>query len=258
MTILDELKRIQLEQQGHRPGAPRPPFDPPSTNSPETPSSPPALDSSPQPSTPHAATPARNLSKKQAWKELETLKAQGIIDFKKKWGTRAQLLFPVSGVDFRAKWSNQPATKSYPIDPRLAVATVRLSLWAKKHGVTEIAHMGFMGRSSKDRHGQGRAVDLAGFKGVDPKTGIAFDYDILRDWGKIPKRQNSPYRLDPSTHKGGFFHNLYGFLTTEFRDRKPGPSKIGERSYILCPDHPSPRLSRTHSDHFHVEVPPAN
>ena len=79
---------------------------------------------------------------------------------------------------------------------------------------------------------------------------------MLRDWGKASKRPGHKYRLDPSTPVGAFFGDLYRFLTTEFRDRKPGPSSIGERTYLITPDHVSPRLARTHKDHIHVEVPP--
>ena len=203
---------------------------------------------------PFGAVPARDLTREQAMRELETLQAQGRVDFDRRSSGRIRLSFPVGGVDFRSMSRSQPDRRSYGLDPRMAVATVRLAEWARSRGVSEITHRGFAGRSATDRHGQGRALDIAGFRGVSPQTGQPFDHDILRDWGRAPRRGDG-FRLDPNSGAGRLFQDAYSFLTTQFRDAR-SPSSIGGRSYILSPDHPSPGLRRTHLDHFHIEVPP--
>jgi hypothetical protein len=194
------------------------------------------------------------MTTQQARAELAALRDQGRLNYTETSNGRIQINFPLNGVDFRYKPHSSPDTRSYGLDPRMAVATTRLAEWASSQGITEISHLGFAGRSPTDRHGQGRALDIAGFHGVNPQTGQRFSYDVLRDWGNAPS-QGSGYRLDPNTHKGRLFLDAYNFLTTQFRDTN-GRSQIGDRSYVLHPDHPSPDLRSTHQNHFHIEVPP--
>ncbi len=186
--------------------------------------------------------------------ELDALRRQGRISYSTRNG-KVRLDFPINGVNFKYPTRRNADRRSFDLDPRMAVATVRLADWAKSRGVTEIEHLGFAGRTAHGRHGQGRALDIGGFKGVDPQTGQPFNLNVQRDWGSA-RKTGSGYRLDPSTFKGRFFQDAYNFMTREFRDAGGSPSRIGGRSYIISPDHPTPRLARTHSNHFHIEVPP--
>lgn len=231
------------------------PTAPTNPNAPTTPNAPAPTTPAPTGTLrgPHGATPARDLSATQARQELEALRAAGKINYTESNG-RIRLTFPINGVNFKYPTRRSADSRSYGLDPRMAVATVRLADWAKSRGVTEIEHLGFGGRNGHDRHGQGRALDIGGFRGVDPQTGQAFDLNVQRDWGSAP-RNGTGYRLDPNSFKGRFFQDAYQFMTREFRDTRGG-SQIGGRSYIITPDHPTERLARTHSNHFHIEVPP--
>ena len=208
---------------------------------------------------PHGNTPARRLTKRQAVDELVALRRAGKIDFKPpnpKPGDRIRLKLPIDGVEFKYPTRRRPDRQTYPLDPRMAVAHVRLAGWAKSRGITQVEHLGYRG-SGRGRHGEGRAMDIGGFRGVDPATGKSFYVNVKRDWGRAPKGNAQGYRLDPSTVAGRVFKDAYRFMASEFRDRRNGRSQIGDRSYVLTPDHPSARLARTHADHFHIEVPPS-
>ncbi len=212
---------------------------------------------------PHGAMPTRDLTDAQAIEELRALRDAGRIDFDPpdpRPGDRIRLRYPIGGVDFQYQDRDarpNPDRQSQPISPRMAVGTVRLAEWARSRGVTEIRHWGYGVNRPGDYHGGGNAFDIAGFRGRDPRTGEEFHHDIATDWGRRPRRGDGQYRLDPASTEGRFFQDSYDFLTSEFSDRRRGgPSRIGDESRVIGPDHPNRRLGEQHENHFHVEVAP--
>ena len=151
-------------------------------------------------------------------------------------------------------------------DLRTAVLAVRLAIYLQqqsKWGVRTIYWGGMgVGRDENDRHGKGYAID---FHGALTRFG---KLDVAADWGSQPitlpdgKKVNKwpatvqpYYRLDVDTTAGGFFYDVYRFLTGEASDNGTNrPSSIGGRSQILCPDMPDPYLREYHQDHIHCEV----
>ncbi len=145
----------------------------------------------------------------------------------------------------------------------MAVLSVRLAQFLKssKWNATTIYWGGMgVGRDENDRHGKGYALD---FHGADTRRG---KFDVAKDWGAQPITLPSgktahvwppevvPYfRLDVDTPAGEFFYALYHFLTGEAADAAK-PSSIGDRSFIVHPDHPDVALRATHQDHIHCEI----
>jgi hypothetical protein len=161
-----------------------------------------------------------------------------------------------------AAWST-----TYPMEMRTVVLAVRLGVFLKsgRWGVSAIywGGMGIGGSSATDRHSLGRAIDI---HGADTTAG---KLDVLANWGRQPitlpngKKVHvwpgniQPYfRLDVDTPAGGFFYDVYHFLTGEARDKIGGlaGSSIGDRSFILCPDMPDAALRARHQDHIHCDV----
>jgi hypothetical protein len=148
------------------------------------------------------------------------------------------------------------------MDLRMAVLAVRLSefLHAGRWGVTTIYWGGMgVGRDPEDRHGKG----YADFHGAETLLG---HFDVRRDWGEVtitlptlktakswPAGTQPYFRLDVDTPAGGFFYDVYHFLTGEATDARQ-PSSIGDRSFIAHPDHPDPGLRSSHQDHIHCEI----
>jgi peptidoglycan hydrolase-like protein with peptidoglycan-binding domain len=229
--------------------APTAPARPPAPTAPVGPAGP----------TPYGRVAARDLTNAQALAELQALSRAGVRYDVGRDG-RVVLDLPVRGVDFRYAGSpvGRPDGQTYALDPRMAVATVRLAEWARSRGVTEVEHRGFAGGAGSTRHNQGRALDIAGFRGVDPASGRRFHHDVQRDWGNLPDRRGSTTRLDPGTASGRFFTDAYAYFTTQFRDRPGTPSRPGDTgpTYIVTPDHRDPGLASSHSNHYHIELPP--
>jgi len=187
------------------------------------------------------------------------------------------------------KTSGQPSGGSAPdrLDPRNALALVRLCGWlAENYGVTELYHLGISGggvdasgNPRVDCHGQGRAIDFVGVKGTN-SDGNDFMLTVFDDWGNVstavtpggdwPAGTGSDvsYRLDDpdaDPFASGFFRDLYAFIASEWQDRSDGPdpagspTSIGERSYIMHPDHPStapgtPHGREAHKNHVHMQI----
>jgi hypothetical protein len=180
----------------------------------------------------------------------------------------------IAGVSFipanadPAKW---PTTR--PLDMRLVVLLVRLSqyLHVSPWGVTIIywGGLGIQGDETQplDRHGKGFALD---FHGAVTRRG---KYMVLQDWWNrpitLPNGKPAPhnqwpvnvqpyYRLDVDdpSGAGGFFYDVYHFLTGEAADgfNPAKPTSIGDHSRILHPDHPDPNLRYPHRDHIHTEI----
>jgi hypothetical protein len=178
----------------------------------------------------------------------------------------------IAGVSFvpnnpdAAAWQ---ATK--PLDMRLVVLLVRLSQYlnTSKWGVTVIywGGLGIAGQDPQDRHGKGFALD---FHGAFTRRGR---FEVLRDWWNrpitLPNGKPAPHNQWPSnvqpyfrldvddpTGAGGFFYDVYHFLTGEAADgfNPAHPTSIGDHSYILHPDHPDPNQRYPHRDHIHAEI----
>ncbi len=223
------------------------------------------------------STPARALSQAQARDLVVYYALNGLLDLDKpitfgkdgkpatpKVGERPKLGLSIGGIQFApdskaaAKW-----TRTGPMDMRMAVLAVRLAqyLQSSKWSVTTIYWGGMgVGRDENDRHGKGYALD---FHGALTRYG---KMDVARDWGgqliTLPNGHTAhqwpasvvPYfRLDVDTLAGGFFYDLYHFLTGEAADAVK-PSSIGDRSFIVHPDHPDISLRATHQDHVHCEI----
>jgi hypothetical protein len=181
-----------------------------------------------------------------------------------KVGEKVRLGLEIGGVHFTpdskaaAKW-----TRTGPMDMRMAVLAVRLAQYLNKSkwGVTTIFWGGMgVGRDENDRHGKGFALDFHGAVGRLGK------FDVWQDWGlqkiTLPNGKSASqwpvgtaphFRLDVDTLAGGFFYDVYHFLTGEAADAAK-PSSIGDRSYILCPDTPDNALRPSHQDHIHCEI----
>ena len=178
---------------------------------------------------------------------------------------KPQLTLSIGGVSWvpdNKKAAGLKATGA--MDMRTAVLAVRLAqyLASSRWGVDTIywGGMGF-GRSSDDRHGKGFAIDFHGASGSVGKL------DVSRDWGQQPiplpngkqgrdwpVGQQPYFRLDVDTPAGGFFYDVYHWLTGEAADGKRGGSSIGDHSFILCPDTPDAAYRPSHQDHIHCEI----
>jgi hypothetical protein len=154
---------------------------------------------------------------------------------------------------------------------RLVVLLVRLSQYlnTSKWGVTVIywGGLGIAGQDPQDRHGKGFALD---FHGAMTRRGR---FEVLRDWWNrpitLPNGKPAPHNqwplnvqpyfrldVDDPTGAGGFFYDVYHFLTGEAADgfNPARPTSIGDHSYILHPDHPDPNQRYPHRDHIHAEI----
>jgi hypothetical protein len=174
------------------------------------------------------------------------------------------------------------------LDPRNALALIRFCQWLNgTFGVTELYHLGISGGGVDangnlriDCHGQGRAVDFVGVAGVSLDDGSAFTLTVLDDWGSVstsltpdgnwPPGTGSAvsYRLDDpdaDPFARDFFQQAYDFITSEWQDRTDqpdeadGPTSIGERSFIMHPDHPAtapgtPHGREAHRNHVHMQI----
>jgi len=181
-----------------------------------------------------------------------------------KVGEKVRLGLDIGAVRFTpdskaaAKW-----TRTGPMDMRMAVLVVRLAQYLKssRWGVTTIFWGGMgVGRDENDRHSKGFALDFHG------AVTCSAQFDVWRDWGnqkitlpngkqasRWPEAQLPYFRLDVDTPAGGFFYDVYHFLTREAADAAK-PSSIGDRSFILHPDTPDPSLRASHQDHIHCEI----
>lgn len=225
-----------------------------------------------------SSKPARSLSKQEARDLVVHYAMHGLlrleqpITFDKEGqvkhprvGERVRLeLLQIGGVKFTAD-SAAAADWAYtsPLDARTAVLCVRLAQFLKagRWGVTTIYWGGLgVGRKAGDRHDQGFALD---FHGADTNAGTL---NVQRDWGDqpihLPKGKTvgswpagiAPfYRLDVGTTAGGFFQDVYQFLTGEAADAAQ-PSSIGGRSRILHPDTPDRAMLDSHQNHIHCEI----
>lgn len=180
------------------------------------------------------------------------------------------------------------------LDPRNALALVRFCQFlVDSFGATDLFHLGISGGGVNqdgtpriDCHGQGRAVDFAGV--TMPVNGTPTKITVLNHWGNVgtgatpggnwPAGTGSDthFRLDeadasPLGNPDGdavvadFFRRVYDFIAQEWQDRSDNPdpaeasTSIGERSFIMHPDHPAtapgtPHGREAHKDHLHMQI----
>jgi len=197
----------------------------------------------------------------------------------------------VAGVRIRylesgSRRSGQPANPNAPdrLDPRHAVAVVRFCRWLHDQwGATELYHLGTSGDSSgrrTDCHGQGRAIDFVGVKGS--REGNEYVLAVKDDWGTVDTpvtpggvwqpagTSSTHFRLaDVEGHDlaRDFFSAAYEFIADQWQDRSARPdglvarSSIGQRSFIMNPDHPTSAPGgkggrESHANHLHMQIGP--
>lgn len=241
--------------------------------------------------------PCRSMSKDDAYAELEQLAADKVIQFEAAnsptsvyldgWDPNAGAPQNgnVAGVVIRympsgTKFSGEISGGSAPdrLDPRNALALVRLCQWlSSTYGVVELYHAGIAGggvtaegNPRVDCHGQGRAIDFVGVKGISA-DGSEFVYTVFDDWGSFPEGGSpTAFRLDDASADPNvrqFFLDLYNFIAAEWQDRSAGPdpddspTAIGESSFIMHPDHPTsapgtPHGREAHQNHIHMQIGP--
>lgn len=179
-------------------------------------------------------------------------------------GARSTLGLGIGGVHFTP--DNKKAagwTRTGSMDMRTAVLAVRFAQYLRSRwGVTTIFWGGMgVGRADTDRHGKGFAID---FHGAITRIG---KFDVFEDWGKqpitLPNGKTVPkwpvgtwphFRLDVDTRAGGFFYDVYHWLTGEAADARGKRTSIGDHSYILCPDMHDVTWRDLHQDHIHCEI----
>jgi hypothetical protein len=166
--------------------------------------------------------------------------------------------------------------KDFPLKPvtlKFAVVLWRLATLLKDEwGATRIFTGGIgIGRddSPGDCHNKGRCVD---FFGADTNRG---SFRVERDWGnrtfirpdKVKTNSWVGYRGKEAfwyrlKHQAGppandaatlFFETIYKFAQEQCRDIDGMPTDIGERSFIMHPDHPDPKREQ-HRNHIHFQL----
>jgi hypothetical protein len=172
------------------------------------------------------------------------------------------------------------------LDARNALALVRLCQWlAETYGATELYHLGISGggvdragNPRTDCHGQGRAIDFVGAL-VAATDGGTSPVTVWDDWGSVSTTVTPGGNWPPGTGSGvsyrlddagadewsrDFFRALYNFIANEWQDKTSTPddaetpSDIGDRSFIMHPDHPSdqpfPHGRSAHREHIHMQI----
>jgi hypothetical protein len=250
---------------------------------------------------PGDGVPARQLSVDEAFAELDQLMASGLLLHARSqmagkvdldgWdpSTAQKQDGNVAGVVVRylpsgSKNIGSPSGPNAPdrLDPRNAVAIVRLCQWlAATFGVTELYHLGIDGDGSGQRtdcHGQGRAVDFVGVKGV--RDGAEYVLTVNDDWGTVDTpstpggiwqpvgTSTTHFRLDDAPGREferDFFRAVYEFITTQWQDKSAGPDgaaapgTIGAGSFVMNPDHPTSKPGtkngrEAHQNHIHMQI----
>ena len=177
----------------------------------------------------------------------------------------------ISGISFLLD-----SGKDFPLKPvtlNFAVVLWRLASKLKKDWGGKTIYSGGIGIGADDKptdcHNSGRCIDLFG---ADTAKG---NFKVERDWGNqwfvrpdkvhdtswaTYKGRQFYYRLDHRVHPPGntaardFFEWVYEFAQDECRDVDSGsPSDIGDRSFIMHPDHPDPKREK-HRNHIHFQL----
>jgi len=211
-------------------------------------------------------TPARSLTWQEAMDEVQKAAAAGQVRIVQPYGRALMIAPEVNGVKlfYRGGMSETPRARGTElIDPRLLVLLLRWTRWDPT--LRQIIHAGiYPGGNAEDTeeaHNRGTAIDISKMVYADGS-----DLDILRDWG-MKGAWTGHYRLVPADKGYKKFAALYQFLASQATDRpvdgcgfsgenKPGPSTIGDKSFLITPDQGSEGLASRHRDHIHAQVGP--
>jgi hypothetical protein len=201
-------------------------------------------------------TPARAMTVDQALTEMRKYAQQGIVQIIQD-GSPMVIGGLVNGVQHNYA-GNQVRNTIDNLDPRLGVFLVRLDQMLKsKYKIDTFIDYGIThgGDNPMDCHNQGRAIDFAGALGPN------VDVNIQRDWGN-KSSSGSGYRLSKDDNGYKMFLDIYNFATAEGADRscdtipraEGPPTKIGDHSCVITPDHPDPSLRTAHQNHIHMQI----
>lgn len=209
-------------------------------------------------------TPARSLSWSEAMGLVHDAASAGKIRIVQEDGKLVVIEPHVNGVELFYQTdagSVQRATER--MDPRLLVLLLRMTEWDPS--LVQIHHLGiFPGKNAADleeTHNRGTAIDLRKFVFSD-----GMQLDVLDDWGNVGKWVGH-YRLGIGQKGQDWFSDAYDFLASQATDRPTdkcgfsgdnasGSPTIGDRSFLITPDHGDPTLAAAHKNHFHVQVGP--
>lgn len=222
---------------------------------------------------PFAAIPARALSQTQALTVLKSLHDAGTISVTR-WPSSFNATLDMEGQvgDVQFLYIDAPRKIDH-VDPRFAVFLARLAAMLRSQfKVNRIHHLGiYPGKSETpdDVHNHGRAIDLLSFDTLAPLP-LNGNLSIKEDWGTKPapyaeKAAVTRFRLKPNDRGYKLFSALYSFLASQISDRSQTPAqggpptRIGDHSFILSPDHPDPDFRPSHSglnSHIHAQIGP--
>jgi hypothetical protein len=209
-------------------------------------------------------TPARSLTWADAMAKVHEAAAAGQIRIVREDGRTVSIEPHINGVGlYYMTDTGSTQRKVERLDPRLLVMLLRLTEWDPK--LAEIHHLGiFPGGNPTDgeeTHNRGTSIDLRKFVFTDGDT-----LDVLSDWG-ARKKWTGSYRLGLGDKGADWFSDLYDWLAQEATDRPTdgcgfsgdnagSSATIGDRSFLITPDHGDPKLATAHRNHIHAQVGP--
>lgn len=209
-------------------------------------------------------TPARGLSWAEAAEIVREAAKDGKVEIVREDGKLFSIRPRINGVDLyymTEAGSSQRAVER--IDPRLLVLLLRMTEWDPS--LVEIHHLGiYPGHNPADAeetHNRGTAIDLRKFVFRD-----GMSLDVLLDWGN-KRAWIGHYRLGLQDLGADWFADAYDFLASQATDRPldgcgfsgenaSSAPEIGDRSFLITPDHGDRTLAASHKNHFHVQVGP--
>jgi hypothetical protein len=226
-------------------------------------------------------TPGRDLTQEQArdivmhllvHRQIELL-SPALFDAKgvriPKPGEHFKIANSLGGIAFKhptLDWNYLPN-----VDLAWIVVLYRMAVKMFMEFGTETIYWGGIGigRDDKpgDSHNTGRALD---FFGAHTRKGTLW---VTKDWSKRPIVVNGKthktwpasqipfYRLQQGDPGFELFAWVYRFAAQECQDSSEGrtiagqsSSTIGQRSFIIHPDHLSVELRKHHQDHMHFQI----
>lgn len=211
-----------------------------------------------------APRPARSLSLEEARAQMRAYADAGAVDIiSGAESGRMTVGATIEGVQHSYLDGNkiEPRHTIDNLDPRFGVLLVRLDAMLAGLGIDELLDIGITHGSSNemDVHNQGRAIDIGGLRGSGVPGG---DVRVFRDWGQRPEQGRGIYRLSSGDPGYDLWPAIYAVGSEEGADRNTSmsleggglPTRIGEGSYILSPDHPDPKLHADHQNHIHMQI----
>lgn len=212
-------------------------------------------------------TPARSLTYDAAMRIVDHAHATGAVHVLGHGPGRMLKISPrVNGakLGYRTNFGEGPsASRDEVIDPRLLVLLLRMT--EQFPDIVSIDHAGIYPSghtaAADETHNRGTSIDFSRFVMSNGTT-----YDVLRDWGSKPK-SGPGMRLPIGSANRVFFDRMYEFLAGQATDMPTdgcgfsgsnhfATSTIGDKSFLITPDHGSGSLAAMHRDHIHAQVGP--